>query len=389
MTGMISAAAFAAFCIVFNPASVFGGDLEEIQTRISDQASELKNLETELNSYREMLKNLSERESALLERNRVLEADLLRQQSRLETFAAERNLIERELRELETKLAEERGAETQAGIMLNQTASVYFRRKVLAETLPWYSYHIISEPPAPASGEVVRLTAAEYESLAEKAENTGQLKKEKEAGMKRLIALETEVASLQNNLIRKKMEQINLLEGIRKERETRERELEKLEEDKSRLSELLAGLRRRAVDIERLRLMAEDFIGAKGNLPYPVEGRIVSFFGKQRHPELDADIYNRGVVINGASGTPVAAAASGEVVFSGLLSGLKQVVVIDHGKDYYTLYGRLEKVKVAPGDEVEPPGIIGTLASEGLYFELGLGSTLLDPSEWLADYSGD
>ncbi|NLB34915.1 MAG: peptidoglycan DD-metalloendopeptidase family protein [Elusimicrobia bacterium] len=377
------------FFVLTHPGATSETELKEIQTRISNQTSELKNLETELDFYRKTLKNLSDKESAILKTSKVLEADLLRQESQVEALTLERYQIEREVRSLEEKLIEEKSAETEAGCLLNQVAMIYLRRKILAETLPWYSYHIISEPSPPAPGDLVRFTAEEYEIISKKAKKTARLKGEKEAKMKRLISLERELVSLQNTLIRKKQEQITLLAGIRKERDSREGDLRKLEEEKARLSELLANLRMQAVDIERLNLMAKGFLAAKGKLPYPVEGKIISFFGKQRHPKLDADIYNRGLVIKASSGSLVRTVGKGVVVFTGSVSSMKQVVVIDHGKNYYTLYGRLETTKVQPGDEVEPAGIIGVVASENLYFELGLDSSPLDPSDWLTDNSGD
>lgn len=379
------------FLVLFlcSEAPASSGEIEELQNRIRKQSEELRVLEEELNSYRQNLQELSERESALLERRRSIDAEILRHQSRLDTLASERRMLERDIAGIEEKLRAEREAESEAAQLLNEAANLYYRRKILIGSMPWYSEYILTEPPHRASGALLTLTAEEYEEIKEEVRRISRLREEEKRRMTSLTALEREVAVIQNDLIQRKTRELALLERIRAEREDNQRRLREIEEEKNRLSTLLENLRRRAVDIERLAFLAEDFLKAKGSLPLPSKGRVISRFGRQRHPELDAYIFNRGIIIGAEAGSLVRASAGGEVVYSAHFSGMNNMVVIDHGKDYYTLYGRLESLKVRSGDRVEPFAALGALAAEGLYFELGKGETPLNPLEWLADNSGE
>ena len=80
----------------------------------------------------------------------------------------------------------------------------------------------------------------------------------------------------------------------------------------------------------------------------------------------------------------VKAVGAGEVVYADSFDGMSRMVVIDHGKDYYTIYGKLKKIEVEAGNEIDPMKILGYVSSEGLYFELGRGAQPENPLEWLS-----
>jgi len=76
--------------------------------------------------------------------------------------------------------------------------------------------------------------------------------------------------------------------------------------------------------------------------------------------------------------------SKGVVVFADWFKGYGQLVMIDHGGGYYTLYGGLDEISVAVDDEVEALAEVGKLTNEAsLHFEVRLKGTPVDPLKWL------
>ena len=82
--------------------------------------------------------------------------------------------------------------------------------------------------------------------------------------------------------------------------------------------------------------------------------------------------------------------APGHVRFAGWFSGYGQLVIVDHGDDYFTVFGHLESIDVEPGaavglgQQIGAVGETGSLEGPKLYFEVRRGGQPLDPREWLA-----
>src|SRR5207247_9183979 len=76
----------------------------------------------------------------------------------------------------------------------------------------------------------------------------------------------------------------------------------------------------------------------KGRLPWPTEGRIVTGFGAQVHPRFGTRTFRNGVDIEAAVGRDVSAVHAGHVVYTGWFKGYGNLIIVDHGNEYYTLY---------------------------------------------------
>jgi len=114
---------------------------------------------------------------------------------------------------------------------------------------------------------------------------------------------------------------------------------------------------------------------ARGKLPYPVRGGIIREFGNQKHSRFEDQVFNKGVDFQASAGSPVIAVADATVRLNQVIPELGQVVILEHGKRYYTLYGRLGGVSVSLGEEVAAGTQVGTVAEpdkEGrsLHFEI-------------------
>lgn len=185
---------------------------------------------------------------------------------------------------------------------------------------------------------------------------------------------------------------------IRSQRRTHEAAAAELEKTAKDIQRLLARLeRQRQAEVQRRRAggTAEPFTGdfarARGQLTWPVEGNVVGRFGPERHPRFGTTTLNNGIDIAAAAGTGVRAVARGRVDFTSEdFAAFGQVVVVNHGSGYYTLYGHLSEIAVRQGQDVAAGQTIGRVGDSGtslkgtvLHFEVRKGGTALDPEDWL------
>jgi septal ring factor EnvC (AmiA/AmiB activator) len=126
----------------------------------------------------------------------------------------------------------------------------------------------------------------------------------------------------------------------------------------------------------------------KGLLNQPVRGKIVSYFGAYTDPKYNVVNYRSGIDIEAERGEPVKSVVAGKIIYSGWFKGYGNMVIIDHGESYYTVYAHLEENFKSKGDLVETEEVIatagdaGSLSGPGLYFEVRHHGKPVDPVEW-------
>jgi septal ring factor EnvC (AmiA/AmiB activator) len=186
---------------------------------------------------------------------------------------------------------------------------------------------------------------------------------------------------------------------IRTERKTYEAAAAELEKTAKDIQRLLARLeRQRQTEDQKRRAGGRvsepytgDFARARKRLDWPVEGSVVGRFGPERHPRFGTTTLNNGIDIAAAAGTAVRAVARGRVDFtSDDFAAFGQVIVVNHGNGYYTLYGHLSEILVKQEQEVTAAQTIGRVGDSGtslkgtvLHFEVRNGGSALDPEDWL------
>ena len=128
------------------------------------------------------------------------------------------------------------------------------------------------------------------------------------------------------------------------------------------------------------------FSQARGKLPWPVDGRLLARFGQSRGD--DARTKWDGVMISANAGTQVHAVHGGRVVFADWLRGAGQLVILDHGNGYLSLYGHNQTLLKAAGDIVKAGDVISTVGNSGgqttpaLYFAIRQQGRPSDPAQW-------
>jgi len=125
--------------------------------------------------------------------------------------------------------------------------------------------------------------------------------------------------------------------------------------------------------------------GLQKGAPMPAQGVIQGRFGAERP---DGGTW-RGIIIQASEGSPARAIAAGEVVYADWLSGFGNLLIIDHGQGYLTVYGHNQSLlkqvgeQVRTGDEVARVGATGGQVEAGLYFEIRHQGQPVNPQLWL------
>ena len=128
------------------------------------------------------------------------------------------------------------------------------------------------------------------------------------------------------------------------------------------------------------------FSGLKGSLRLPVAGELMNRFGA---PREGGGVSWKGLFIRAAQGAAVKAIAAGQVVFADWLRGFGNLIIVDHGEGYMSLYSNNESLykqvgeRVQPGDAIAAVGNSGGQPDTGLYFEMRHQSRPVNPLLWV------
>jgi septal ring factor EnvC (AmiA/AmiB activator) len=157
---------------------------------------------------------------------------------------------------------------------------------------------------------------------------------------------------------------------------------------------VLAELARSRAQLQAVASVLEEpeptgFGALRGKLPLPVPGNVEVAFGRLVHPKFNTVTVQKGLDIRAVAGAPVKALAPGSVAWSGWLGGYGNLLVLDQGNGYHTIYAHLAEVlrpvgaRVFPGEVVGTVGETGSLKGAYLYFEVRRRGLAVDPMPWV------
>ena len=128
------------------------------------------------------------------------------------------------------------------------------------------------------------------------------------------------------------------------------------------------------------------FAQLRGHLAFPVRGELSNHFGS---PRIEGGLTWRGILLNAKSGESVRAISAGQVVYADWLRGFGNLLIIDHGEGYMSLYGFNETLLKRVGDAIQTGEGVATVGNSGgstgsgLYFELRYQGKPIDPLGWI------
>ena len=221
-------------------------------------------------------------------------------------------------------------------------------------------------------------------------------KAREEAQQQELAGLHEDAKREQAEVDREVAKRRVILAKVRDERAYHERMVGELTEASNRLEAFIRELQAKQRKLAKIpppkggiEPPAVGFGALKGRLPWPTEGRIVTGYGAQVHPRFGTRTFRNGVDIEAAVGRDVLAVHAGHVIYTGWFKGYGNLIIVDHGNEYYTLYAHIAEIEAKEGDDVRQGQRIGTVGDTGslagprLYFEVRYQGKPQDPEQWL------
>jgi septal ring factor EnvC (AmiA/AmiB activator) len=220
-------------------------------------------------------------------------------------------------------------------------------------------------------------------------EALGLLQREAQVKRERLRSVEQASRADRQRIVREREARRRVLARTSGEIRKSRRQIDVLREDESRLSRLIEGLGRVLARVEAVpekSSQAEPFSSLKGKLRLPVRGELTGRFGA---PRGASGIEAKGVFIRAPEGQAVRAVARGQVVYADWMRGFGNLLIVDHGENYLSIYANNQSLLktvgdvVAAGDTLATTGASGGNEETGLYFELRYLGRAFDPLRWV------
>jgi len=352
---------------------------------------EYKKIQKEMKTHKEKLEAAKRRESSIL--------------SDLESTSRQLRDVENALKKYKNQLGttESKIAQVENDIARNKSTIAKLREWIRRKLRVIHRYGLNSEVfmlflSAEDVSELVRtgkylqyITAYEHgvlktykgtlESLTEKETQLISLRKELSRNKEKV---QTEEESLEEKKDKKEL----LLATVKKEKNTHTRMLREMEESSQGLLDIIRESERTEKEKEET-FSSKSFAGLKGKLPWPVDGKVAIPYGSQKDPQFNTPIFRSGSYIKANTDAVAKAVHAGKVVFAEWFKGYGQLVIVNHGDGYHTLYGSLSEIFTKVGDIIKGKQAVGRVGSSGLlnapglYFELRYKGKPLDPSQWL------
>ncbi len=353
-------------------------ELEQSAEDHNEAADSLRYSERRISEVRRGLRELHVRQSALVDE--------------LGRLGDEARVIQEEAQAQQTRLAElirqryRQGGDDATRILLSGRSPAETRRR-----FAYFSY---------IGAARARLIERHRETLRQ----LDDLRRRTEARKRDIGALERDRLAQKTALEKERQARQVLLDKLTARIRDQRKEIGSLRRDEQRLGKLIERLRTLAesrkskktvqpkagekVDsVADARLAGLAFSKMKGKLAFPVAGEITARFGQNRDGGGPAW---KGIFIKARSGEDVRAVATGEVVFSEWLRGFGNLLILDHGGGYLSLYSNNESLykqagtRVRAGDIVAAVGNTGGQEMPGLYFELRHLGKPFDPLTWVS-----
>lgn len=204
-------------------------------------------------------------------------------------------------------------------------------------------------------------------------------------------ALEATLNKRINKLSAQQKKRRSLLRRIRSEKSLELAALDALKQATLALDHTMQSLpaEKETIALTPPDLAAKPFVAHKGLLSWPVKGKIISFFGPYRDAKFKVQNFQSGINIKAERGEPIRAISNGLTIYASWFKGFGNMMIVDHGNHYYTVYAHLEEVFKVKGDRVEKGEVIATVGDSGslmgpaLHFEVRHHGKPMDPLKWI------
>jgi len=395
-------------CVGANQVAGKQSELDALKRRLQTLQQEFRHTQANRQEAADDLRQSERAISTAVRQLRQLDGERQRTQGELKTLAQQSGTTEARIREQQSHLAQalkgayQRGQGDALKRILNGGDPNQTARDLR------YLAHLSRAQHAMIGSlraDLAQLSALQQQT-EQKSSELAQLQAAHEAEQKKLQAdklareqvlrkLSVQIQQQQRQISTLKRDEQNLtklverLNRLMAQQAARERAA-RIAKQKQAAAQKAAGQPRRPVAVNTETPVAfrsdQPFSRLKGSLRLPVAGELMNRFGA---PREGGGVNWRGLFIRSAQGTAVKAIAAGQVVFSEWLRGFGNLIIVDHGEGYMSLYSNNESLykqvgeRVQPGDAIASVGNSGGQPESGLYFEMRHQSRPVNPLLWV------
>ena len=367
-------------------------EAQDQEPRIDEFKKKAQDINREIEKGKVEIQKFSHRETDIIIRLNQVDQALNRSRKRIAGLS-------REIERLEKKITETAAASEKLIHQIRANETYVAKRLVALYKLNWLGkFHVLAS--ADSLQELLqRKTAIErilaYDETVIKALRDNRLdletvrsRLETHRNEKRRRADEYQKQIKQ--IAAERTQRATLLAQVRKKKSAQLAAIESLKQAARNLDEKIKNLGIGSTDVTPQEYATtEPFQAYKGLLKMPVKGKIVSLFGKFKNTRYQVLNFRSGIEIQTERGEPIQAVYAGKILYADWFKGYGNMIIIDHGASYYTVYGHIEEAFKTAGDVVEAGEVMATAGDTGsingpkLYFEIRHHGKPLDPVQWL------
>jgi len=231
-----------------------------------------------------------------------------------------------------------------------------------------------------------------WQNLLNNKEKLQQLLIELNAKKQEKLSVETDLKKQIEIMSIERQNRSQLLDDIRKKRSLELAALESLKQAAEDLDHTVISLKSEPDLMESQKnISLKSFYSLKGLLNMPVKGKIISFFGPQRNKKFNLINFQSGIEIKADRGEPIRAVYDGRILYAKWFKGYGNMIIIDHGNNYYSIYAHAQELFASQGDTVETGEVVATVGDSGsligpsLHFEIRHHGKPVDPLKWIKE----
>ena len=362
------------------------------QTQIDGYKTRQKNLQHEIKKGRREVKSFTRKESDTIKRLNRVDQSLNKSRNRAAA-------LKKEIKSIEVKISAAFKASDKMKARIQANEKYVAQRLVAMYKMNWLGkFHLLAS--AGSMHEFIQRKTALEHILAHDEKVRRELAAD-QADLKQVqVNLRTHKSQRETRAAEYK-KQIKLMS---RERSTRIRLLADIRSQKALELAAIDALTQAAHHLDgKLKSFTSDmnavdagknitqltFSAHKGLLIIPVKGRITSLFGPYKNRKYNITNFRSGIQIKADKGEPIRSVFQGKILYADWFKGYGNMIIIDHGNNYYTVYAHLEEIFKSKGDAVETREVIATVGDTGsmegakLYFEVRHHGKPQNPLVWL------
>ena len=378
---------FTILSLVSVPSPVLAGKNvdEKIDKLLEDEQAELKILRRKIAQQENAISKVGKKESAVLKNLQKIGSQLKLKRRELEIYKWNFKNNQKKIFSLEPRLKKaEQKIKSHKKILGLRLRSIYKEGPIFPLRVVFSSNNVTDLMQGLKYMDLI--AQQDSQTLQEYLTKLEKIKQDKSSLYKvraKLVSLKKNTVSKKREIEKTKKEKSVYLKKIKRKKNQSVKVRKELLASSNNLNSLIDKLLIKLVSGEGL-----DISDKKGRLKLPLKGRILNKFGRKRVKEYESYIVYNGINIKVRRGTPVQAIFDGKVLYTGELEGYGNLVIVGHGKEYHSLYGHLDSIKVAAnkvvktGEVIALSGDSGSLEGETLYFELRKNGKPIEPVRW-------